>query len=225
MSKHKSFVISGASSGLGLAISQIMSVENEVTILSRNCPKNLDKKINHISIDFSKKENILKLTELQKQRIINADILINNVGVFSDSSTEPLKGYDYLDLFSVNVFSAIELTKLYIEKRQFGRIININSVSGIRAQKNQEYYSASKFALRGFFDSLAQNINPNIKITNIYSAGIDTPLWDKHLIREDLRANFMDPLDVAGFIKSIVDLPKSISLKELHIQPLNEWNF
>ena len=103
-----------------------MSVENEITILSRKCPKNLDKKIKHISVDFSKKDNISKLTEFQKQKIIDSDILINNVGVFVDSSRESLKDYDYCDLFSVNVFSAIELTKLYIENRQSGRIININ---------------------------------------------------------------------------------------------------
>ena len=114
------------------------------------------------------------------------------------------------------------LTKLYLQNRSEGRIININSVAGLRPQVNQEYYSASKFALRGFFESLSKSISPKVKVSNIYPAGINTTLWDKHQVRPEQRNSFMDPVEVATFISSIIALPNSINLNEIHMHPINE---
>jgi len=225
MSEYKSVLISGGSSGLGLAIAKLMMPDYEVTILSRNCPDSIKHNIQHIKIDFTEKNALNNLTYEQKKKIRDADILINNVGIFSDSRIDNLNDYNYFEMFSINVFSIIDLTKIFLRDRKVGRIININSVSGVRAQKHQEFYSASKFALKGFFDSLAQNINSNVKITNVHPAGINTPLWDKHNLRKDLRDGFMVTQEVAEFIKNIINLPKSIGLKEIHLQPSNEWNF
>ena len=219
---NKTVVISGASSGLGLAISEAISEKFDVIGLGR---RPLTKKLrnsHYIQIDFSEKEAVINLTSRQKEIIKNADILINNAGVFFEGEFNTFSEEEYTKVFAVNVFTCIELTKLYLQNRSEGRIININSVAGLRPQVNQEYYSASKFALRGFFESLSKGISPKVKVSNIYPAGINTTLWDKHQVRPEQRNSFMDPVEVATFISSIIALPNSINLNEIHMHPINE---
>lgn len=218
----KTVILTGASSGLGLEISEIICNEYNLIVLGRRPPLKSIRYMHYIQIDLSEKEAVSNLSFEEKQLIKNADILINNAGIFFEGNFSTLSEEDYRKLFAVNLFTCIELTKLYLENRNEGRIININSIAGLRPQEKQEYYSASKFALRGFFESLTQNISPRVRVTNIYPAGINTTLWDKHPQREDQRHSFMDPKEVANFIKSIMIPPNSININEIHMHPLNE---
>ncbi|MDC3090365.1 SDR family oxidoreductase [Paracoccaceae bacterium] len=218
----KTVIISGASSGLGLEISETICDHYNLIVLGRRPPVKNIRFLYYIQADLSEKEAVSKLSVKEKKLIKNADILINNAGIFFEGNFSAFREEDYRKLFAVNLFSCIELTKLYLENRNEGRIININSIAGLRPQQKQEYYSASKFALRGFFESLTQDISPRIKVTNIYPAGINTTLWDKHPQREEQRNNFMDPKEVANFIKSIMILPNSLNINEIHMHPLNE---
>lgn len=218
----KTIVISGASSGLGLEISETMCNSYDLIVLGRRPPLKDIRYLHYIQTDLSEKNCISNLSFEEKQLIKKADVLINNAGIFFEGNFSTFSEEDYRKIFAVNLFTCIELTKLYLENRNEGRIININSIAGLRPQQTQEYYSASKFALRGFFGSLVQSISPRVKITNIYPAGINTTLWDKHPQRKDQRNNFMDPKEVANFIKSIMVLPQSININEIHMHPLNE---
>ena len=104
-----------------------------------------------------------------------------------------------------------------------GRIININSVSGLSGIKDQSVYSSSKSGLIGFMDSLAQELK-HIKITNIFPGGIDTTLWSKHNYPGDDYDRLLKTSDIIDVIKLIINLKENVVIKNLTIFPDNEWH-
>lgn len=87
------------------------------------------------------------------------------------------------EMLTANVLGTILMTKAflpYILKNDEGRIINIISTAGLRGKLNEAVYVASKFAVRGFTESLQKEYEGSkIKFNAVYMGGMDTPFWDE----------------------------------------------
>jgi len=81
-----------------------------------------------------------------------------------------------------------------------GHILNIISTAGLRGKVNEDVYAASKFAVRGFTESLQKEYEAStIKITAVYMGGMDTPFWtDSDHISD--RSRLRSPSEVAKLI-------------------------
>jgi len=106
------------------------------------------------------------------------DIVVNNAGYGQFGFVEEVSEQDVRDQFETNVFGALWVTQAalpYLREQRSGHIIQVSSIGGIVAFPNVGIYHASKWALEGFSQSLAQEVAPfGVHVTLIEPAGFDT---------------------------------------------------
>ncbi|WP_416313283.1 SDR family NAD(P)-dependent oxidoreductase [Rossellomorea sp. FS2] len=132
------------------------------------------------------------------------ELLVHNAGVGYFGPLESSTDEEMVATFETNVFGPIRLTKAMIEAvphRAF-TVINVISTAGLRGKKNETLYAASKFALRGFGESLQKEYEGSqIRIVNAFMGGMNTPFWDESDHVED-PSRFRSPAEVAKMIVS-----------------------
>lgn len=82
--------------------------------------------------------------------------------------------------------------------------MNIISTAGLRGKVNESVYCASKFAIRGFSESLLKELEGRIKVVAVYMGGMDTPFWNNTDHVKD-KSRFKSPREVALKIKELDD--------------------
>ena len=158
------------------------------------------------------------------------DIVVNNAGYGHFGFIEELTEAEARDQIETNVFGALWVTQAalpYLRAQRSGHIIQVSSIGGIVAFQNVGIYHASKWALEGFSQSLAQEVAPfNIHVTLVEPGGFSTdwagssskrstPLPDYSEVHEEadrVRAQRMakpgDPKASAAAILKVVDAPE-----------------
>jgi short-subunit dehydrogenase len=93
-----------------------------------------------------------------------------------------------------------------------GVIININSMAGKEGGSNESVYCASKHGLAGFSKALQFDATrDNIRVINVYLGAMDTPMSNGRKDQE----KFMDPVEVASIIESLVIDPGTLRINEI----------
>lgn len=170
-------VVSGASYGLGKAISEKLLQEDfKVYGISRSYPKLSNPLFVWIKADLAASTEITKIPK----KIIEGriDILVNNAGTAFLSKTLEYTDEDFEKMFALNFKSPIKLTSILFPKLKKGLIINISSISDRYPDPDYGLYGSSKAALNLFFETMAVE-NSDTKIVNILPSYIDTPLQHK----------------------------------------------
>lgn len=169
-------IITGASSGIGEAILEKIAKDNNILVLSRNNGKINLPNIEWINVDLSKKEELSKLEE--KIENFKCDILINNAGAGKVSDLEKLDVDDMLDEAVLNLITPMKLTSIVsknMKENNYGRIINVSSISGLNGTPFLFTYSATKSGLINFTQSSAEYFKGyNITVNTICPGGVDT---------------------------------------------------
>ncbi|TMN22850.1 SDR family NAD(P)-dependent oxidoreductase [Lentibacillus cibarius] len=122
------------------------------------------------------------------QQIGELDVFINNaaIGIFG-----PVEDYSIQDIdktLNTNVRGTMLCIQsaLPLIRESQGRILTIISTAGLRGKVHESIYCASKFAVKGFTESLQQEwANDPIDITAVYMGGMNTPFWDNSTHVED----------------------------------------
>jgi NAD(P)-dependent dehydrogenase (short-subunit alcohol dehydrogenase family) len=106
------------------------------------------------------------------------DVVVNNAGYGQFGFVEELSEQDARDQIETNVFGALWVTQAalpYLRNQRSGHIVQVSSIGGIVAFPNVGIYHASKWALEGFSQSLAQEVAPfGVHVTLIEPAGFST---------------------------------------------------
>ena len=106
------------------------------------------------------------------------DVVVNNAGYGQFGFVEEVSEHDARDQFDTNVFGALWVTQAalpFLRAQRSGHIIQVSSIGGITAFPNVGIYHASKWALEGFSQSLAQEVESfGVHVTLIEPAGYDT---------------------------------------------------
>ena len=215
---NKIAIVSGGSSGLGRAISLELANKNyHVVIFGRNKKglnetfkviKNNNKKCSIISLDASKNTFIEKIKEKIYNINGNVELVVNNAGLGIFDKIENIKKEDWDNQIAVNLTSAFLLVQAYIKemkKNKKGILIFINSVAGKKGYPFSSAYVASKFALRGFANSIREELRDfNIKVISIFPGAIDTPFWNN--VEADFPKNeMMTSKEVAVAISNTIN--------------------
>ncbi|CAL7944503.1 unnamed protein product [Xylocopa violacea] len=232
-------IVTGASSGIGVAISRsLVSHGVKVAGLARRMDKlqeiakELGKdKFFAVECDLRKEEDILKAFKLVEKQFGGADILVNNAGIaipkkIIDSDTE-----EYRKIIETNLIApaicAREAMQSLIKRKAAGHIININSIAGSYAESifmPLGMYSASKYGLRALGTELRHEIvmsQLNIKITNISPGVVDTQMIQA-LFKERDRPQQLKSLedkDIAEAAIYALGTPESVEIPEITIIP------
>lgn len=129
--------------------------------------------------------------------------LVNNAGVLRGGAFECTPLSDWQLQFNVNVLGMASVTQAFLPllRKEKGRIINISSVAGRFAFPGTCSYSASKFAVQGFSDSLRRELAMwGVKVIIIEPGVMRTPLWDVPFDKKRMQES------MAGIPKDIFDL-------------------
>ncbi|MBT3208152.1 MAG: SDR family oxidoreductase [Bacteroidetes bacterium] len=171
--------ITGASSGIGEALTYLFSKEkakiiisarreNELERVKNNCAENADN-IFIAAFDLLDTKNIDELTNSLIKKFGRIDLLINNGGMSQRSYIEETPIENDRKLMEVNFFSSITLTKSVLPtmiKQKSGHIVAISSIVGKFGFPLRSAYSASKHALHGFYETARLELKKkNIKVT------------------------------------------------------------
>lgn len=175
MSK-RNWLITGVSSGLGKAIAEAVIAYGDFvigTFRKEDQVKNFNSihgdNAKGILLDLTNHDGIENTTKNLIDELGQIDVLVNNAGVGFAGAIEESSIEEVRKVFEPNFFGTLKLTQAVIpqmRERKSGQIIQISSHAGIKAFAGFGIYNASKFALEGFSEALAQEVHPlGIKVT------------------------------------------------------------
>jgi len=200
----KNIIITGTSSGIGLELVKIYSKSGyKVISLSRSdLPAKGLVGVEHINFDISKKESLVNLINLVKNKYKKIDILINNAGKLINKSFKDLSKNDLYDIYDVNVFGVISLIQSLLPFfKKDSHVVNISSIGGISGSSKfpgLTAYSSSKGALNILTEVLAEEFKESGPKFNSLSLGsVNTPMLNKAF--PGYKAQ-VDPNEMASFI-------------------------
>lgn len=172
MFEGKYVVITGGSSGLGLALAKKLAAKGAIiTIVARSKEKLQTAKaeiaraggrVHVFSSDVSKIESITEAFQKINNEVGPPDILINSAGILREGYFDKLPVETFREVIETNYFGVLYSIKAalpYIIKQR-GRIVNISSVAGLLGVFGYTTYCSSKFALVGLSESLRYEMKP-----------------------------------------------------------------
>jgi short-subunit dehydrogenase len=177
-------LVTGASSGMGRAISLFLSQEGFLVYAGSRTPNKLPtlKNLKPIFLDITDIKNVEKTLST----IPKIDILINNAGYGLISTVEDVTEEEMIEQFNVNVFGLLRVTKCVIpkmRKQKSGVIINISSFLGKIGLPLLTLYNSSKYAVEGITDSLRYELRDfNIRVHSILPGFFDTEFARKNIV-------------------------------------------
>ena len=187
-------VITGASSGIGLATVRAAAAKGAKLVLaarSGDVLSNMEQEINaaggeaiHVVADVARREDVQQIADAAIKRFGGFDTWINLVGLGIFGRLEDINLKDNRRLFDINFWSVVHGSLIAAKhlKQRGGAIINMGSLASDVAFPLQGMYAASKHAVKGFTNALRVELaaeNAPISVTLIKPAGINTP-FDHH---------------------------------------------
>ncbi|MGO4537731.1 3-ketoacyl-ACP reductase [Paenibacillus sp. 2TAB19] len=221
-------IVTGAARGIGKATAIALAKEGvNVGLIARNETalqqvaaelEGLGVKAAYATADVSSKEQVEAAVEVIKNNLGYADILINNAGIATFGTVLEMDPEEWRRIIDTNLLGTYYVTRAVLPQlieKNGGDIINISSTSGLSGAATSSAYSASKFAVIGFTESLAQEVRRNnIRVSALNPSTVATDLaLDLNLIKENNDSKFMQPEDIAEFIVNQLKLNPRIYVK------------
>lgn len=190
--KEKSVIVTGATSGMGMAIAKIFVREGAKVILSGRDPERglaLEKELNlagknavFVSGDISKPEVNDQLVKEAIHSFAKLDIIVTNAGNLGIGSVTDISLEDWDYTLATNLSAVFYLSRFAIpEMKKVGKgVILVNSsIAAFKSFPNHAAYCASKAALVALVKEMALDYGPEIRVNTICPGPVDTPLiWD-----------------------------------------------
>ncbi len=187
-------LVTGASSGIGAAISRQLAAAGAVVVLAGRDEARLRSVADGCSgaggvtvipgdlVDEGHRTTLVATTLERHRRL---DVLVNNAGITMNAQFADLQLALVRRLFEIDFFAAVDLTRRLLPAlcESSGRIIVMSSVTGIVGVPSRTAYSAAKHALHGLFDALRVELRPyRVGITVACPGYVDTPIRHRALV-------------------------------------------
>jgi NAD(P)-dependent dehydrogenase (short-subunit alcohol dehydrogenase family) len=187
----KTILITGASSGIGKACAEA-AAKNGYTVLAGHRKdsdaktlKEIHQNIRPLKIDITDQEQREQCFKLIEREYSSLDCLFNNAGISGSGPAEFQSLEMYRHQMEINFIAPVAMTQTFlplIRKSQAPRILFTSSAAGLLAKPMMASYSASKFALESFIDTIRMELAPwNIKISAFEPGKIKTQIYKKSL--------------------------------------------
>jgi NADP-dependent 3-hydroxy acid dehydrogenase YdfG len=216
-------MITGASRGLGAAIATALAPTHTLFLAGRPSAD-----LDAVAQQFGATTWPIDLGDLDAipeavDPIVELDVLIHNAGVAYPGRVAESTVDEWRATMQVNVLGPVALTLSLLPalRSAGGHVVFVNSGSGINASPGLASYSGSKFALRGFADSL-RNDEPSLRVTSVHPGRIATEM-QQGLIAYEGRdydpEQFLSPETVAKVIADAVNTPRDAHIHEVIVRP------
>ncbi|MCB1289516.1 MAG: SDR family oxidoreductase [Mycobacterium sp.] len=216
-------LITGASGGIGTAIAEALAPTHTLLLAGRPSPR-LDALADRLGattwpLDLTDVDEINSAAEV----LAELDVLVHNAGVAYPGRVAESSPEEWRAVFEVNVTGAVALTLALLPalRAARGQVVFINSGSGLNVSPGLAAYSASKFALRAFADSLRAD-EPLLRVTSIHPGRVDTDMQRELVAYEGGQydpANFLTPQTVAGVVAGVVATPPDAHTHQVVLRP------
>lgn len=190
----KVWFVTGASKGLGLALTKrLLEQGYRVTATSRNAAQlvsaveNASDHFLPLGVDLTSPDAVKKAMADTVEKFGQLDVIVNNAGYGMGGTVEEFTEEELQQSFSVNVFAPVYVMQAalpYMRKQRSGHIINISSIAGFAGATGWAIYAATKSALTGLTEVLAQDLKElKIHTTAVAPGGFRTEfLSDNSLV-------------------------------------------
>ncbi|WP_040287459.1 3-ketoacyl-ACP reductase [Sporosarcina koreensis] len=220
--------ITGGARGIGRATALALAKEGvHVGLLARteSALKDVAAEIEELGVnaayavaDVSLQEEAEKAVASLTEALGTADILINNAGIASFGTVLEMEPAEWKRILDVNVMGTYHVTRAILPQlieKNGGDIVTIASTNGLNGAATSSAYSASKFAVIGFTESLAQEVRRNnIRVSALAPSTVATDLaFDLDLIKENDTSKTIQPEDIAEMVVSQLKLHPRVYTK------------
>jgi NAD(P)-dependent dehydrogenase (short-subunit alcohol dehydrogenase family) len=225
-------IVTGASSGIGLAIARALGEEGLSVTLAARRPEKLDSAVQELGAEgldvhgvpanVEDESEIQKVVAAHRERYGRLDVLVNNAGLgvadpVGEIRTKWLDKQLDVNLRSIILFyrECVELLKAAGAEHRSALVVNTASIAGKRGIGGNAVYSATKHGVVGWSDSMNRELNHfGIKSTALCPAFVDTPMTD--YVKEHVKAEDMiRPQDIAEAVRYLLKLSPNCVVPEI----------
>jgi NAD(P)-dependent dehydrogenase (short-subunit alcohol dehydrogenase family) len=196
MSVERAAIVTGASSGIGLAIAGVLGQEGYALTVASRRPEKLEAAakgladegfdVNAVPANVADEQDVKKVVEAHRERYGRLDVLVNNAGVGSGApvgeiQTKRLDMQIDINLRSIILFyrECTDMLKAAGAEHKRAIVVNTASIAGKRGEAWLSVYSATKHAVVGWTDSMNRELaTEGIRSTALCPAFVDTPMTD-----------------------------------------------
>ncbi len=217
MGAMKRALITGASRGIGRAIAEELAKDHHIIA---GASTDASEVLRALPSAEPFEVDLRDIAALQRAAsdIDELDVLVHAAGVLHKAPFEELDASQWRESFQVNVLAPVALTRALLPalRRSRGIILTLNSGAGLFGVEENSAYCASKFALRGFTDSLRLEERGRVRVTSLHPGRTDTDMIadPKHGERPK-----MDPVSVARAARLAIDAGPDATVEFLRIAP------
>jgi NAD(P)-dependent dehydrogenase (short-subunit alcohol dehydrogenase family) len=232
MAPARAAIVTGASSGIGLAIARVLGEEGYAITMAARRPEKLEDAVtglasdgfdtNGVPANVLEEADIQRVVSAHRERYGRLDVLVNNAGLgyaspVSELETKWLDRQITVNLRSIPLFyrEALEMLKAAGAEHRNALVVNTASIAGKRGVAGNAVYSATKHAVVGWTDSMNRELNElGIKSTALCPAWVDTPMTD--FVKDRVAAEGMiRPKEVAEAVRYMLRLSPNCNVPEM----------
>jgi NAD(P)-dependent dehydrogenase (short-subunit alcohol dehydrogenase family) len=229
---ERAAIVTGASSGIGLAIARVLGEEGFGITMAARRPEKLDEAVAGLAADgfdvhavaanVADESEIQKVVAAHRERYDRLDVLVNNAGVgigatVGEINTKRLDMQLDINLRSIVLFYRESLPMLQTAAAEHNNVLVVNtaSISGKRAEGWLSIYSATKHGVVGWTEAMNKELGPHgIKSTALCPAFVDTPMTDfvkGHVSAEEM----IRPEDIAESVRYLLKTSPACIVPEI----------
>jgi short-subunit dehydrogenase len=228
----KYVLVMGATGGIGSALVKLLASSGAIVYMAARNQEKLLALAEQVQIpssrcfvvDATNPETIQEMARQLLLQVAQPDIIVNAAGVGIVKSMDTLTLEEFRHSLQVNLEASFVLVKSFLPSMKAsgkGLIINVPGVLGKVPMAGAAAYSASKYGLVGMMQSIREELKrTEIRITNIFLGGVDSPFWDTIDLRVQ-REKMIQAEDAARAIWFLCQQPRSGVVSEMVLQPFN----
>lgn len=230
-------VITGASSGIGVAAARLLVEEGVSVVLVARRKEKLDAlaaelgdKAVAMQADVGDAAQVAALFDQVRERFGGIDLLFNNAGVgingpFAD--TEPEDWHTQIDANLYGVLNCTHAAIPLMQGRAGAMISSVSSVGGRYGIAGWSVYNATKFAVVGFHDALRKELGPDGIRVSVIEPGAVWTEWGNNVPEEQMRkrredVDALQPEDIAQALVYAFAQPPRVLVEEILVRPVRQ---
>ena len=221
--EDKVAAITGASSGIGRALAielgrkrcnvALSDINEEGLQETAERARRLGVHVTSTVVDVANREAVHAWADQVVHDHGKANLIFNNAGVALASTVEGMSYGDFEWLMDINFWGVVHGTKAFLPHLKAagdGHIVNVSSVFGLAGIPSQSAYNSAKFAVRGFTESLRQELDMmgcGVSASSVHPGGIKTNIARSSRIDESVRSLGIDTDSREKFEKTFITAP------------------
>ncbi len=231
MAPARAAIVTGASSGIGLAIAKVLGEEGHGLTIAARRPEKLEAAaeglrgegfdLQALPANLGDEAEVKRIVDAHRERYGRLDVLVNNAGMgvgapVGEMQTKFIDMQLNINLRSIFLFyrESVGMLKEAGEEHRNALVVNTSSISGKRGEGWLSVYSATKHGVVGFTEAMNKELGGDgIKSTALCPAFVDTPMTD--FVKEHVPADQMiRPEDVAESVRYLLKLSPACVIPE-----------